>query len=40
VIEVLGAEYSEAPVWPTSAVSSTRGATGIAAAKAALARVR
>jgi acetoin utilization deacetylase AcuC-like enzyme len=40
VIDVLAAEHSETAAWPTSAIRSTRGAAGIAATKAALARVR
>src|SRR5580765_2824835 len=40
VIDVLGAQHSEVPVWPSSGVRSTRGAAGIAATTAALARVR
>jgi acetoin utilization deacetylase AcuC-like enzyme len=40
VVDVLGAEHSETAAWPTSTIRSTRGAAGIAATKAALARVR
>jgi acetoin utilization deacetylase AcuC-like enzyme len=40
VVGVLGAEHSETPTWPSSDVASTRGAAGVAATKAALARVR
>jgi len=40
VVDVLAADHAETAEWPTSAVSSARGAAGIAAAKAALARVR
>ena len=40
VVEVLGSPESDVPKWPTSAVTSTRGAAGVAATKAALGRVR
>jgi acetoin utilization deacetylase AcuC-like enzyme len=40
VVDALGAEDSGAPAWPSSAVSSTRGAAGVAATRAALGRVR
>jgi acetoin utilization deacetylase AcuC-like enzyme len=40
VVDVLGAEHSETAKWPSSVVASARGAAGIAATKAALARVR
>jgi acetoin utilization deacetylase AcuC-like enzyme len=40
VVDVLGAEHSVTAAWPTSTIRSTRGAAGIAATKAALARVR
>jgi acetoin utilization deacetylase AcuC-like enzyme len=40
VVDALGAEESAMPEWPTSAVSSTRGAAGVAATRAALGRVR
>jgi acetoin utilization deacetylase AcuC-like enzyme len=40
VVDVLGAEHSGTATWPSSPVPSTRGAAGIAATKAALARVR
>jgi acetoin utilization deacetylase AcuC-like enzyme len=40
VVDALGAEHSGTPVWPSSAVSSTRGAAAVAATRAALGRVR
>jgi acetoin utilization deacetylase AcuC-like enzyme len=40
VVDVLAAEHSETAGWPTSTIRSARGAAGIAATKAALARVR
>ena len=40
VVDVLGAEHSESAAWPTSTIRSSRGAAGIVATKAALARVR
>jgi acetoin utilization deacetylase AcuC-like enzyme len=40
VVDVLAAEHTEAPTWPSSAIQSARGAAGVAAATAALARVR
>ena len=39
-VAVLGAPHAEMPMWPSSAVRSTRGAAGIAATTTALARVR
>jgi acetoin utilization deacetylase AcuC-like enzyme len=40
VVDALGAEQSSPPAWPSSAVSSTRGAAAVAATRAALGRVR
>src|SRR5262249_30222245 len=40
VVDALGADHSETAQWPSSSVASTRGATAIAAARAALAQVR
>ena len=40
VIEALGAEPSQTPEWPSSSIQSARGAAGVAAVRAALARVR
>ena len=40
VIDALAAQHSDAAAWPTSTIRSARGAAGIAATRAALARVR
>jgi acetoin utilization deacetylase AcuC-like enzyme len=40
VMDVLGSQDSDTPKWSTSSVSSTRGAAGVAATRAALSRVR
>ena len=40
VVDALAPERSEAPLWPSSGITSQRGAAGAAAARAALARVR
>jgi acetoin utilization deacetylase AcuC-like enzyme len=40
IVDALAAEYSETPTWPSSTIASTRGATAIAATRAALAQVR
>jgi acetoin utilization deacetylase AcuC-like enzyme len=40
VTEVLGAEHTATPHWPTSSIRSSRGAVGVAATRAALAQVR
>jgi acetoin utilization deacetylase AcuC-like enzyme len=40
VVDVLGAEHAVTPEWPTSSIESTRGAAGVAAVRAAVARVR
>ena len=40
VVDALGAEHAETPAWPSSRIASTRGATGIAATRAALGRIR
>lgn len=40
VVDALGAEHSETAKWPSSSIASTRGATAIAATRAALAQVR
>jgi acetoin utilization deacetylase AcuC-like enzyme len=40
VVDALGAEQAETPDWPSSSIASTRGATGVAATRAALGRIR
>jgi acetoin utilization deacetylase AcuC-like enzyme len=40
VVHALGAEHSETARWPSSSIASTRGATAIAATRAALGQVR
>jgi acetoin utilization deacetylase AcuC-like enzyme len=40
VVDALGAVHAGTPAWPSSAVSSTRGAAAVAATRAALGRVR
>jgi acetoin utilization deacetylase AcuC-like enzyme len=40
VVDALGAEHPETARWPSSSIASTRGATAIAATRAALGQVR
>jgi acetoin utilization deacetylase AcuC-like enzyme len=40
VVDALGVEHAPAPQWPTTSIRSSRGLVGVAAARAALARVR